>query len=83
MKKVRCYLIVAVFTFALTTAAHAGQMDTPPAPTPTPDQTTTTATTQDSPGQMDTPPSADASGSSVTVETLAAIALGIYQSVNP
>jgi PBP1b-binding outer membrane lipoprotein LpoB len=83
MKKVGCYLTVAVFALALTAAAHAGQMDTTPSPSPTPDQTTTTVTSQDSTGQMDTTPSAGASGSAITVETLAAVALDIYQSVNP
>jgi hypothetical protein len=80
MKKVGCYLTVAVFTLALTVAAHAGQMDTTPSPMPDP---TTTATSQDSTGQTDAAPSTNTSGSADTVETLAAIALDIYQSVNP
>lgn len=83
MKKVGYYLTVAVFTLALTAAAHAGQTDTPPSPPTSPDQTTTTVTSQDSTGQTDTPPSTNTSGSADTVETLAAIALDIYQSVNP
>jgi hypothetical protein len=83
MKKVGCYLTVAVFTLALTVAAHAGQMDTTVAPPTSPDQTTTTVATQDSTSQTDTTPSTNTSGSADTVETLAAIALDIYQSVNP
>jgi hypothetical protein len=58
-------------------------MDTTPSPSPSPDQTNTNVAPQDSTGQMDTTPSADASSSADTVETLAAVALGIYQSVNP
>jgi hypothetical protein len=76
-------LTVAVFTLALTVAAHAGQMDTPVAPPTSPDQTTTTVAPQDSTGQTDTTPSTNTSGSAGTVETLATIALDIYQSVNP
>jgi hypothetical protein len=83
MKKVGCYLTVAVFTLALAAAAHAGQMDTTVAPQDSTDQTTTTVASQDSTGQTGTTSSTNTSGSAATVETLVAVALGIYQSVNP
>jgi hypothetical protein len=81
MKKVRCYLTAILLTFALTAIAYAGQMDTTITP-PTPSgQMDTTAVPTETPDQKDTSPSTKASGSAITIEALAELALDIYQSM--
>ena len=83
MKKVRCYLTAVLLTFALTAIAYAGQMDTTIVP-PTPSgRMDTTVVPPETPDQKDTPPSTEASAGAITIETLAELALDIYQSVKP
>ena len=83
MKKVRCYLTAVLLTFALTPNVCAGQMDTTITP-PTPSgQMDTTVVPPETRGQKDTSPSTDASGSANMIETLAELAMDIYQSVKP
>ncbi|HST51787.1 MAG TPA: hypothetical protein VLJ61_07225 [Pyrinomonadaceae bacterium] len=83
MKKVSYYLTAVLLTFALTAIAYAGQMDTTIVP-PTPSgQMDTRVITPETPEQKDTSPSTEASGSAITIETLAELALDIYQSVKP
>lgn len=82
MKKAGRSLATVLLLFVLSNAAFAGQMDTPPAPTPTTGQgqMDTPPAPTNAGGQMDTPP-AVVGEASTTVDLFSEMVLDIWQFV--